>query len=182
MIYRNIIKPFFDILFAGVLFIILFPLLFILSVIGFIIFKENPYFLQLRAGKYGHPFVIYKFKTLKNEEMNGYGKFLRQFGLDELPQLLNILRLEMSFVGPRPLYVSYIEKYTPEQAQRLTVMPGITGCAQIYGRNNLTWSQKFEFDVLYINKISFLFDLKILFKTIFFLFAQKGSSEPVSEF
>lgn len=136
-------------------------------------------FRQQRPGYKGEPFIILKFRTMTDardaqgdllpdsERLTAFGRFLRRSSLDELPELLNVLRGEMSLVGPRPLRMSYLEHYTPEQARRHDVKPGITGWAQINGRNNLTWAEKFKLDVWYVDNQSLWLDLRVLFETVF---------------
>jgi sugar transferase EpsL len=136
------------------------------------------FFTQQRPGLSGRPFVLYKFRTMRNDvEKQGYlpsdeerltplGCFLRRYSLDELPQLLNVLKGELSFVGPRPLLMEYLDRYTPEQARRHQVKPGITGWAQVNGRNALSWEEKFAFDVWYVDNCSFWLDMKILGLTL----------------
>lgn len=135
-------------------------------------------FKQKRAGIHGKPFYIYKFRTMTNKvDANGellpdrdrltrFGKFLRNFSLDELPQLINIIRGEMSFVGPRPLFVEYVDRYTLEQSKRLAVKPGITGWAQVNGRNSISWEEKFALDVWYVENRTIWLDVKIILLTL----------------
>lgn len=143
-------------------------------------------FSQDRPGLNGKIFKMYKFRSMTNERdvtgkllpndqrLTSFGKFLRKTSLDELPELLNILKGEMSFVGPRPLRVEYLEHYTPEQARRHEVKPGITGWAQVNGRNNLTWEEKFKLDVWYVDNQSFWLDIKILWMTFFKVLKREG--------
>lgn len=146
-------------------------------------------FKQLRPGYRGQPFSIYKFRTMTDqrdcqgnllpdkERLTGLGKYLRTSSLDELPELFNVLRGEMSLVGPRPLLMQYLSRYTPEQARRHDVLPGITGWAQINGRNTLSWEQKFEYDVWYVDHWSFWLDVKILWSTIFKVIRREGINQ-----
>ncbi len=134
-------------------------------------------FRQVRSGRYGKPFTLYKFRTMRDardetghplpdeKRMTGLGRLMRAASLDELPELLNILKGEMSLVGPRPLLPEYLARYSPEQARRLEAKPGLTGWAQVNGRNNLSWEEKFALDVWYVNHWSFRLDLKILLLT-----------------
>lgn len=145
-------------------------------------------FRQERAGMNGEAFFILKFRTMTLERdkagclladaarMTPFGRFLRSTSLDELPQLVNVLRGDMSLVGPRPLYIRYIPRYTPEQRRRLLVLPGITGLAQVAGRNALSWEERFELDRQYVERASVLLDLKILFLTISKVFRRSGIS------
>lgn len=148
---------------------------------GPILFKQN------RPGKNGKIFTVYKFRTMSTkthdkdgnelsdfERMTGIGKFLRKTSIDELPQLLNILKGDMSFIGPRPLLPEYLELYTDEQMRRHNVLPGISGWAQVNGRNTLTWEEKFTYDVYYVDHYGFKMDMKIFFKTIANVIRQDG--------
>lgn len=135
-------------------------------------------FKQIRPGKHGEPFSLYKFRTMTDERdengfllpdelrLTSFGKFLRKYSLDEFPQLLNVLKGDISLVGPRPLLMDYLPLYTEEQAKRHLVKPGITGWAQVNGRNSISWEEKFKLDVWYVENQSFLLDIKILFLTI----------------
>lgn len=189
MIYKNFIKFPLDFLLALFLFLLLFPILLILFFFVFLDFKSNPIFKQKRIGFQNQVFTIYKFKTMQAqkadsgallsdfERLSPFGKFLRKTSLDELPQLVNVLKGEMSFVGPRPLLVEYLEHYDSTQIKRHDVKPGITGWAQVNGRNAISWKEKFQLDVFYIRNISFWFDLKILFKTFFQIFKGKNINQ-----
>jgi lipopolysaccharide/colanic/teichoic acid biosynthesis glycosyltransferase len=148
------------------------------------------FFRQLRPGLNTQPFTMYKFRTMSHAQddegnllpdeyrLSRFGRFLRSTSLDELPELFNVLRGEMSLVGPRPLLMQYIERYTPEQARRHEVMPGITGWAQINGRNAITWEDKFAFDVWYVDHQSFAVDIKILTITIWKIMKREGIHQP----
>lgn len=147
-------------------------------------------FKQIRPGLGGQPFTMYKFRTMTDERgSNGellpdkqrltpFGKFLRSSSLDELPGLVNVLRGEMSLVGPRPLLTEYLPLYSPEQARRHQVRPGLTGWAQVNGRNTLSWEKKFEYDVWYVDHRSFLLDLRILWMTVQKVLKRDGISAP----
>ena len=147
-------------------------------------------FRQQRAGYKGQPFTVYKFRTMTNrigpdgkllpdaERLTPFGRFLRATSLDDLPQAWNILRGDMSAVGPRPLMIRYLDRYTPEQMRRHNVLPGITGWAQIHGRNALDWEEKFRLDVWYVDHWSFWLDIKILFQTPGKVFEREGISQP----
>jgi len=147
-------------------------------------------FRQQRPGYKGRPFFIYKFRTMTDvrdadgrllpdaERLTSLGRFLRASSLDELPELFNVLRGEMSLVGPRPLLMQYLERYSPEQARRHQVLPGVTGWAQINGRNALTWEDKFRLDVWYVDNWSFWLDVKILLLTIWKVLKREGISQP----
>lgn len=173
------IKLFFDIIFSLLIVLILSPLFIVISSILFLSTKSSPYFLQKRAGFNGHPFYVIKFKTMSDEtdeegellpdseRITKIGSFVRNSSLDELPQLLNILKGDMSFVGPRPFLYEYMDIYTEDELRRHYVKPGITGWAQINGRNSLTWKEKFKLDLYYVDNISFYLDLKIVAMTLF---------------
>ena len=146
-------------------------------------------FRQVRPGKNEKLFSIFKFRTMTNEKapdgellpdhqrLKGLGRFIRSTSLDELPQLFNVLKGEMSFIGPRPLLIEYLPLYNPEQKRRHDVLPGITGWAQINGRNAISWQRKFELDVEYVERISFLTDLKIILLTLKKVFIREGISQ-----
>lgn len=150
-------------------------------------------FTQDRPGKDGKVFKLYKFRTMTDERdaegsllpdevrLTGFGKKLRSTSLDELPELLNILKGDMAVVGPRPLLVRYLDRYTPEQARRHEVRPGLTGLAQVHGRNSATWGEKFAWDVKYVDNITFLGDWKIIFDTVAVVFKRDGISSGTSE-
>ena len=138
------------------------------------------FFVQKRAGLGGRPFNLVKFRTMRDgaetdaERLTRLGRWLRATSLDELPELWNVLRGEMSLVGPRPLLMRYLPRYTPEQARRHEVLPGLTGWAQVNGRNALSWERKFEYDVWYVDHRSFWLDLKILLMTVWLVVARRG--------
>lgn len=177
MIYKYI-KRILDIISSLLAIIILSPLLGVLTVIGAFEMKGNPFFTQERPGKDEKIFKLVKFRTMTNakdengellsdaERLTKYGKFLRNTSLDELPELFNILKGDMSVIGPRPLLVQYLPYYTEEERHRHDVRPGLTGWAQVNGRNNITWEEKFAWDVKYVENISFSIDVYILFKTV----------------
>lgn len=147
-------------------------------------------FRQLRPGYKGKPFLVYKFRTMTNkydeqgnllpddQRLTQLGKFLRSTSLDEIPELINVIKGEMSLVGPRPLLMQYLDRYTPEQARRQDVLPGITGWAQINGRNAITWEDKFSFDVWYVDHWSLWIDVKILALTLWKVIIREGISQP----
>jgi undecaprenyl phosphate N,N'-diacetylbacillosamine 1-phosphate transferase len=184
--YLSYIKPLFDFFVSFLLLIIAFPVL--VLVILFLYFTNDgkPLFFQLRPGKNGEIFTIIKFKTMndkKDEEGNlltdasrltCIGQFVRKTSLDELPQLINVLKGDMSLVGPRPLLPEYLPLYSETQKKRHNVKPGITGWGQVNGRNSISWSQKFEYDVWYVDHINFLLDLKIMFWTVIKVFKREG--------
>ncbi len=187
-LYKYFFKRFYDFLFSLLAIVILSPLLLILTVVGAIAMKGNPFFTQDRPGKKEKIFKLIKFRTMtcqKDENgnllpdeirLNKYGKFLRATSLDELPELFNILVGNMSIVGPRPLLVKYLPLYSEEQKKRHKVRPGLTGWAQVNGRNALGWPQKFKLDVDYVNTYSIFKDIKILFMTVGKVFKREGIS------
>ena len=176
--YRSFIKPGFDFCFAFLIICITLPLFFIL---GFFLFLQNsgtPFFSQVRPGLKEKLFTIYKLKTMRdtrddqgvllpdNQRITPLGKIIRKLSLDELPQFWNVLKGDMSFVGPRPLLPEYLPLYNKKQKNRHNLKPGITGWAQVKGRNTISWQQKFEYDLWYIENQSFILDLKILLFTV----------------
>ena len=176
--YKIFIKPAIDFLLALIILCLIWPALILLAVILSIQNLGTPFFKQIRPGKNGKLFTIYKFKTMRdthddqgnllpdNQRLTAIGKMVRKLSLDELPQLWNVLKGEMSFVGPRPLLPEYLPLYNQEQQKRHWVKPGITGWAQVNGRNAISWQQKFEYDKWYVEHQSFKLDIKILFMTI----------------
>jgi lipopolysaccharide/colanic/teichoic acid biosynthesis glycosyltransferase len=176
--YRELCKPFFDVISALIGLILLFPIFLVVTVFLFFANDGKPFFFQLRPGKGGKIFKIIKFKTMNDrkdaegnllpdsDRLTKVGSFVRKTSLDEIPQLLNVVIGDMSIVGPRPLLTTYLHLYSDFQNRRHEVKPGITGWAQVNGRNAISWDKKFELDVWYVDHISFLLDLKILFKTV----------------
>lgn len=170
--------------------ILLSPVFAVIAVLVSITHGWPVVFSQLRAGYRGKPFSVYKFRSMTNEQgsdgqllpddlrITRLGKFLRSTSLDELPELINVIKGEMSLVGPRPLLVQYLDRYSPEQKRRHDVLPGITGWAQINGRNALTWEEKFRLDVWYVDHCSFWLDVKILLITIWKVIIREGISQP----
>lgn len=183
--YKLIIKRFSDIILAASILLFASPLFFITYVVLSVSNKGKPFFYQKRPGRNERIFKIVKFKSMNDkkdsngellpdaERITKFGMFVRKFSLDELPQLLNVLKGDMSLIGPRPLLESYLPLYNKEQKKRHDVRPGITGWAQVNGRNTISWQQKFEYDVWYVEHISFILDIKIFFMTILKVF--KGS-------
>lgn len=186
ILYRPFFKRFYDMLLSGLALIILSPLLLILTIVGAIKMKGNPFFTQLRPGKNEKIFKLIKFRTMTNakdkegnllpdkERLTKYGKILRSTSLDELPELFNIFVGHMSIVGPRPLLVKYLPYYTQEERKRHSVRPGLTGWAQVNGRNALSWEEKFKFDIEYTKKMGLFFDIKILFLTVLKVFKREN--------
>lgn len=176
--YKNYIKRILDIIISVVALIILSPILCVLTVVGFFQMKGNPFFYQERPGKNGEIFGLIKFRSMSNAKdkngkllpdnvrLNTYGKLIRKLSLDELPELINILKGDMSIVGPRPLAVQYLPYYNDEEKRRHDVLPGLTGLAQINGRNCVNWPERFAYDIEYVDSVSFMLDVKIILKTI----------------
>ncbi len=184
--FKNVI----DII-LGIILILIFSPLFLVLIILCLIFQGKPvFFIQTRPGLSGKLFNIVKFRTMLNrtnkdslllhdsKRLTKFGFFLRKTSLDELPELLNIVKRQMSFVGPRPLLPQYLDRYTPEQMRRHEVKPGITGWAQVNGRNTLSWEEKFKLDVWYVDNISFKLDMKILFLTLVKVIKREGINHP----
>ena len=186
LLYRPFFKRFYDIVLSGLALIVLSPILLILTVLGAIKMKGNPFFTQMRSGKGGKVFRLIKFRTMTCEkDENGellpdekrltkYGKILRATSLDELPELINIFIGNMSIIGPRPLLKKDILFLQGEEVDRLSIRPGLSGLAQVNGRNNLSWKNKFQLDIKYVKKYSLFFDIAIIFKTIGNLFFATG--------
>lgn len=176
--YKNFVKPFFDVTSSIIGLLLLSPFFIVISILLYIANDGKPFFFQLRPGKNGVIFKIIKFKTMNDKkDKNGnllpdadrltkVGKFVRKTSLDEIPQLINVLKGEMSLVGPRPLLTHYLHLYNDFQKKRHQVKPGISGWAQVNGRNAISWDKKFEYDVWYVTNISFILDIKIILKTI----------------
>jgi lipopolysaccharide/colanic/teichoic acid biosynthesis glycosyltransferase len=191
--YKNkgsrIIKSVFDKVVAAIVLLVFSPLILIVAIAVYFQMGGSVIFSQPRPGKDEKIFDFYKFRTMTNERdalgnllpdeqrIIPFGLFLRKTSLDELPQLWNILKGDMSFIGPRPLLVDYLKSYSPEQARRHEVKPGITGLAQVKGRNSISWEEKFQLDVWYIDNWSLLLDLKIIFLTVFKVVTQEGINQ-----
>lgn len=193
MIYKIVGKRLFDFLLSlFALLLILWILVVVACVLAVVNKGAGAFFLQKRPGKYGKIFRVIKFKTMTDErDANGnllpdamrltkVGKFVRSTSLDELPQLINVLKGDMSLIGPRPLLPQYLPLYSPEQARRHKVRPGITGWAQVNGRNAISWTKKFELDVWYVDHLTFGLDVKIAFMTIKKIFKREGISSGTS--
>lgn len=185
-IYKNGLKRFLDLILSSLGFLMLLPVFVIVWIVLLIKNKGKAFFLQERPGKNERVFKIIKFKTMNdntdangeilppNERLTKAGIFVRKYSLDEIPQLINVIKGDMSLIGPRPLLVRYLSKYNDFQKQRHNVRPGITGWAQVNGRNAISWEQKFEFDVWYVNNLSFALDIKIILLTIYKVFKKDG--------
>jgi len=187
-IWGSVGKPLFDRIGAVLLLVLALPVMGTAALLIRLKLGKPVLFVQKRPGKEGKIFTIYKFRTMSDERdengallpdevrLKGIGKVIRSLSLDELPQLFNVIRGEMSFIGPRPLLPEYLPLYSPEQARRHEVLPGITGWAQVNGRNALNWSQRFALDVWYVDHLSFWVDFKIIFLTVWKVFKKEGVS------
>lgn len=192
-IYERYVKRALDVIFACIFLFLLFPVFLITSLLIRLKLGAPVIFSQPRGGFGGREFMILKFRTMTDkrdsagkllpdhERLTRFGRFLRRTSIDELPQLVNILRGEMSFVGPRPHLAEFLPYYTDEENLRHTVRPGLTGLAQVSGRNSLPWKKRFEFDAEYARNVSFFLDAKIVFLTIFAIFG-KGKDSDVENF
>ena len=186
--FRHFIKPLSDFIISLFLLISLSPIILLTAILLFLANNGKVFFFQLRPGLNNKPFKIVKFKTMRDAfdqdgiplpddvRLTKVGSFVRSASLDELLQLINVIKGDMSLVGPRPLLMQYLPRYTPEQAKRHNVKPGITGWAQVNGRNAISWEQKFKFDVEYVEKQSFTLDFKILWLTFLNVLQRKGIS------
>lgn len=175
---KRFVKRSFDLVSSGLAIVILLPFFLLFTPLVAIAMKGNPFFVQERAGKDGKAFKVIKYRSMNNkrdadgnllpneQRITKFGKLMRKLSIDELPQLFNIFIGQMSVVGPRPLHMKYNDRYNDFQRQRLLVKPGLTGLAQVSGRNAISWEEKFEKDVEYIEKCSFVTDLKIIFQTV----------------
>jgi len=187
---KAIAKRVFDLIVGGIISLLLFP---VFVMVGLLVRRKlgTPvFFRQQRPGLHGQPFMLYKFRTMTDacdtegrllpdaERLTAFGRFLRSTSLDELPELFNVLKGEMSLVGPRPLLMKYLPRYTPEQMRRHEVKPGITGWAQVNGRNALSWEQKFAMDVWYVDNYSLGLDMRVLIKTLWVALRREGISQP----
>ncbi len=195
--YERFIKRPLDFCLAFLALIALSPVFLVLVILGAIAMKGNPFFVQLRPGKIDKDgkekiFKLIKFRTMSNEKdkngillpdenrLNRYGRSLRASSLDELPELINIVKGDMSIVGPRPLLVCYLDRYNSHQARRHEVRPGFTGLAQIHGRNAISWEEKFDWDIKYVDNITIVGDVKIVFRTVKTVLNRKGISSNTS--
>lgn len=190
MLNIDLKKRLLDLAVAGPGFLAVSPVLWVIALIIRVMEGPPVFFRQVRPGKGGRPFRIVKFRTMNHardseghllpdaERLTPFGRFLRSTSLDELPELYNILKGDMSLVGPRPLLMQYLGRYTPEQARRHEVKPGLTGWAQVNGRNALSWEEKFKLDVWYVDNWSVALDLKILIMTVVKVLRREGISQP----
>jgi lipopolysaccharide/colanic/teichoic acid biosynthesis glycosyltransferase len=188
-LYRNFLKRVFDFIVSLIAFGLLLPLFILVTALLYIANQGSPFFVQPRPGKNGRIFKLVKFKTMNDkkdaagnllsdaERLTAVGGFIRKTSLDEIPQLINVIKGEMSLIGPRPLLVEYLPLYNDMQKRRHEVRPGITGWAQVNGRNAIGWQQKFELDVWYVDHVSFTLDCKIAFFTIMKVVKSEGVSQ-----
>jgi lipopolysaccharide/colanic/teichoic acid biosynthesis glycosyltransferase len=191
-LYSSIVKRFFDFVTSSLAFVLLLPVFLIVLVLLFFVNKGNPIFFQSRPGKDGKIFKIFKFKTMTDKRdatgdllpdelrLTSIGKLVRKTSIDEIPQLINVIKGDMSLIGPRPLLPEYLPLYSVEQYRRHEVKPGITGWAQVNGRNTIGWQQKFEYDVWYVDHVNFWLDLKIIGLTIKKILIREGISSATS--
>ena len=191
--YAKCFKRVLDFLFSLLAILVLSPLLLVLTAAGAVVMQGNPFFIQKRPGHKEKIFSLVKFRSMTcavdgegnllpdDKRLTKYGKFLRKTSMDELPELWNILIGDMSLIGPRPLLVEYLPRYNEEQRRRHDVRPGLTGYAQVHGRNAVTWEEKFRMDLCYVENISFSMDLKIFFKTISSVIRRDGISSETCE-
>lgn len=182
------LKRVFDVVVSATALVVLAPVMGLIALAVWRTMGRPVLFRHVRPGLHGKPFVMYKFRTMRDlrdaegkllpdeARLTPFGRWLRSTSLDELPELLNVLRGEMSLVGPRPLLMEYLDRYTPEQARRHEVKPGITGWAQIHGRNNLRWDERFKLDVWYVDNWSLWLDVKILWRTLWMVLRREGIS------
>lgn len=190
--YEKFIKVPQDVFLAAVALLILSPIIFVVAILIRVKLGSPVIFKQKRAGKNGKPYYMYKFRSMADlrdengellpdeQRLGNFGKVLRSTSLDELPSLWNVVRCEVGLVGPRSLYLRYNERYNEQQARRLEVRPGITGLAQINGRNAISWEKKFEYDVEYVDNITFIGDWKIMLKTVGKVFKREGITSATS--
>jgi sugar transferase EpsL len=186
--YRDGVKRALDVLVAGAVLLVTWPLLALVAALVRLCLGAPVLFRQTRPGRQERPFVLYKFRTMKDatpgaaasdaERLTRFGRWLRASSLDELPQLINVVRGEMSLVGPRPLLVEYLPRYTPVQRRRHEVRPGITGLAQVSGRNGLDWATRLALDVEYVERVSLGLDARIFARTLWKLVTREGVTQP----
>lgn len=191
-IYAKIVKRILDFVLSFLAIVILSPFIIIFSLIGAVLMRGNPFFIQERPGKNEKIFKLIKFRTMTNrkdrngnllpdeQRLTGYGKFLRSTSIDEVLEIINILKGDMSIIGPRPLLVKYLPLYNEYQQHRHDVRPGLTGYAQVHGRNTVSWEEKFDMDVKYVQHITFMGDLKILLETVIKVLKREGISSETS--
>lgn len=190
--YAKFVKRLIDFIISLLALILLSPLFIVLIVVGAISMKGNPFFTQERPGRHEKIFKLIKFRTMSNakdkngillpdkDRLNTYGKLLRSTSIDEIPELLNIVKGDMSIIGPRPLVPEYLPYYTPEERRRHEVRPGLTGLAQVNGRSYLSWEEIFEYDIDYVKHVTFGGDIKIFFKTIIKVLKRDGTADATT--
>ena len=190
--YRNVFKRLMDLFLSSTAFVIAFPVFLLIAIVFWFLNDGKPFFFQVRPGRQSKLFTVIKFKTMNDRRgadgellpdavrLTSFGKFVRKTSLDEIPQLLNVIKGDMSLIGPRPLLVEYLPLYNEVQLRRHDVRPGITGWAQVNGRNAISWERKFELDVWYVEHLSWLLDLKIVFLTVFKVFKSEGITSDTS--
>lgn len=190
--YARVWKRVLDVILSATALLVLSPVLLVLTVVGAFVMGGNPFFTQIRPGKDEKLFRLVKFRSMSNKKdkdgnllpdekrLTKYGRFIRSTSLDELPELWNILKGDMSIVGPRPLLVKYLPLYNEEQRHRHDVRPGLTGLAQVNGRNAVSWEEKFRMDVAYVNDITLTIDIRILLKTVSAVLTHKGISSETA--
>lgn len=190
--YKSFFKRLLDFTISLIGFIIIFPLFILVTIFLAIVNKGNPFFSQQRPGKNEKIFKVIKFKTMNDkkdssgnllsdtERLTPIGRIVRKTSLDELPQLLNVIKGDMSLIGPRPLLVEYLPLYSEEQRRRHSIRPGITGWAQVNGRNAISWQEKFNLDVWYVDNISFKIDVRIILLTVLKVFKSEGINSSTS--
>lgn len=188
-LYRNFLKRFIDLAVSLIAFCLLLPVFIVVTVLLFIANQGKPFFVQPRPGKNGRIFKLVKFKTMNDkkdaagnllsdaERLTAVGSFIRKTSLDEIPQLINVIKGEMSLIGPRPLLVEYLPLYNDKQKRRHEVRPGITGWAQVNGRNTIGWKEKFELDVWYVDNVDLSLDCKIVLFTLMKVIRSEGVSQ-----
>ena len=191
--YKKFLKRCLDLLLSLMVLSILSPVFLVMILLGTIFMRGNPFYTQARPGKDGKIFRLIKFRSMTNrkdaegkllpdtQRVTAYGRFIRAASLDELPEFLNIFIGNMAFIGPRPLLVEYLPYYTPEEMRRHEVLPGLTGLAQVNGRNGLSWEERFRLDVQYVDSVSFLLDLKIVFLTVKAVVCRSGVQVDTSK-
>ena len=191
-LYAKFVKRILDFVLSLLAVVVLSPFIVLFSLIGAVLMYGNPFFIQERPGRNEKIFKLIKFRTMTNktdregkllpdeQRLTRYGKFLRSTSIDEIPELINILKGDMSIIGPRPLLVKYLPLYNDYQKHRHDVRPGLTGYAQVHGRNALSWQQKFELDINYVENITFIGDLKILAETVTKVIKREGISSETS--
>ncbi|CAN5483875.1 sugar transferase [soil metagenome] len=185
--YQKYIKKVFDLFLALVSLVLLLPIAIIISIISFIIFKGKIFYKQKRIGQFNKEIEIFKFRSMTDKmdydgnllpeahRLNTWGYFLRKYSMDEIPQIINIIHGDISFVGPRPLLKEYLSYYSKDEIRRHSVKPGLTGLAQVMGRNSISWDKRFSYDLYYTENLSFILDVKILMKTFFQVITGKNT-------